>query len=218
MSKNKILLLILTIVLLQPTKMQDVSASSKNQYVYTTTNVNVRKYCSIRSKKITCIKKGTKILRIKKLKNGWSKVKICGKCVYIKSQYLSSKKIKNRWSINLSKAEKNFLYEICYFESRGDSSRGQQAVAECILNRIKSNKFPNSLYGVISQKGQFASFKLLGVSKYLPEYKQVVKNCKKVLEGKTNILPYNYVFFSTHGHSRHAGFKVIGSHQFCPTW
>ncbi|WP_120635114.1 cell wall hydrolase [Ruegeria sp. EL01] len=43
------------------------------------------------------------------------------------------------------------LSEALYFEARGESVRGQFAVAEVILNRVKSSRFPNSLCGVIRQ-------------------------------------------------------------------
>lgn len=43
------------------------------------------------------------------------------------------------------------LSEALYFEARGESVRGQFAVAEVILNRVKSTRFPNTLCGVIRQ-------------------------------------------------------------------
>ncbi|MCF6431379.1 MULTISPECIES: cell wall hydrolase [unclassified Leisingera] len=43
------------------------------------------------------------------------------------------------------------LAEALYFEARGETVKGQFAVAEVILNRVKSAQFPNSLCGVIKQ-------------------------------------------------------------------
>ena len=43
------------------------------------------------------------------------------------------------------------LSEALYFEARGESVRGQFAVAEVILNRVKSGRFPDTLCGVIRQ-------------------------------------------------------------------
>lgn len=45
-----------------------------------------------------------------------------------------------------------------YYESRGESIRGQQAVASVIMNRTRSGKFPDTPCGVILQKGQFSPF------------------------------------------------------------
>lgn len=43
------------------------------------------------------------------------------------------------------------LAEALYFEARGETVKGQFAVAEVILNRVKSERFPASLCGVINQ-------------------------------------------------------------------
>ncbi|UWQ92637.1 cell wall hydrolase [Aliisedimentitalea scapharcae] len=43
------------------------------------------------------------------------------------------------------------LAEALYFEARGETVKGQFAVAEVIMNRVKSDKFPNSLCSVIRQ-------------------------------------------------------------------
>lgn len=43
------------------------------------------------------------------------------------------------------------LSEALYFEARGETVKGQFAVAEVILNRVDSARFPNSICGVINQ-------------------------------------------------------------------
>lgn len=43
------------------------------------------------------------------------------------------------------------LSEALYFEARGESVKGQFAVAEVILNRVDSPQYPNSVCGVIHQ-------------------------------------------------------------------
>jgi len=43
------------------------------------------------------------------------------------------------------------LAEALYFEARGESVKGQFAVAEVILNRVESARYPNSVCGVINQ-------------------------------------------------------------------
>ncbi|MEW9919029.1 cell wall hydrolase [Marimonas sp. MJW-29] len=43
------------------------------------------------------------------------------------------------------------LAEALYFEARGETVKGQFAVAEVILNRVKSQRFPGSVCGVINQ-------------------------------------------------------------------
>ncbi|NSX54703.1 cell wall hydrolase [Sulfitobacter sp. 1151] len=43
------------------------------------------------------------------------------------------------------------LAEALYFEARGESVKGQFAVAEVILNRVSNRKYPASVCGVINQ-------------------------------------------------------------------
>ena len=43
------------------------------------------------------------------------------------------------------------LAEALYFEARGETVKGQFAVAEVILNRVDSPRFPDSVCGVINQ-------------------------------------------------------------------
>ena len=43
------------------------------------------------------------------------------------------------------------LVEALYFEARGEPAQGQFAVAEVILNRVDSPKFPNSICKVVNQ-------------------------------------------------------------------
>lgn len=43
------------------------------------------------------------------------------------------------------------LTEALYFEARGETIKGQFAVAEVILNRVDSARFPNSVCGVVNQ-------------------------------------------------------------------
>ena len=56
-------------------------------------------------------------------------------------------------AIPYSKGNKEWrcLTEALYFEARGESVRGQFAVAEVILNRRDSARFPDTLCGVINQ-------------------------------------------------------------------
>jgi N-acetylmuramoyl-L-alanine amidase len=43
-----------------------------------------------------------------------------------------------------------------YFESKGEPLSGQLAVAQVILNRTKSGRFPKSVCSVVTQRGQFS--------------------------------------------------------------
>ena len=49
----------------------------------------------------------------------------------------------------------NLLAHLIYGEARGESYTGQVAVGAVIMNRVKSSLFPNTISGVIYQKGAF---------------------------------------------------------------
>ncbi len=46
------------------------------------------------------------------------------------------------------------LQSALYFESRGETLRGQFAVAEVILNRVDSGRYPSTICGVVEQGGK----------------------------------------------------------------
>ena len=48
-------------------------------------------------------------------------------------------------------AQGSCLAEALYFEARGESVKGQFAVAEVIMNRVDSPSFPNTVCGVVHQ-------------------------------------------------------------------
>ncbi len=58
-------------------------------------------------------------------------------------------------NITLSK-ELQCLAGTVYFESKGESLEGQLAVAKVVLARVDSNRFPNSICGVVYQRKQFS--------------------------------------------------------------
>ena len=49
----------------------------------------------------------------------------------------------------------NLLSHLIYGEARGEPYTGQVAVGAVILNRVKSSSFPNTIAGVIYQRGAF---------------------------------------------------------------
>ena len=51
----------------------------------------------------------------------------------------------------------NLLSKLIYGEARGETYKGQVAVAAVVLNRVKSPLFPNTVSGVIYQSGAFTA-------------------------------------------------------------
>ncbi|MEA3053848.1 MAG: hypothetical protein QOG72_2751 [Sphingomonadales bacterium] len=53
-------------------------------------------------------------------------------------------------------AQQECLAGAVYFEAKGEPLSGQLSVAEVILNRARSGRFPASICGVVKQRGQFS--------------------------------------------------------------
>ena len=58
-------------------------------------------------------------------------------------------------SSSSNSSDVNLLARIIYGEARGEPYSGQVAVGAVVLNRVKSNSFPNTISGVIYQSGAF---------------------------------------------------------------
>src|SRR3546814_9660514 len=50
----------------------------------------------------------------------------------------------------------NCLAGAIYFESKGEPLSGQLAVANVIMNRVESGRFPSTIFGVVTQRDQFS--------------------------------------------------------------
>ena len=61
----------------------------------------------------------------------------------------------NSSSTTSNSSNVNLLAHLIYGEARGEPYIGQVAVGAVIMNRVKSSSFPNTIAGVIYQKGAF---------------------------------------------------------------
>ena len=59
-------------------------------------------------------------------------------------------------SASIISADHRLLSKLVYAEARGESYKGQVAVAAVVLNRVASASFPNTISGVIYQAGAFS--------------------------------------------------------------
>lgn len=59
-------------------------------------------------------------------------------------------------SATIVSSDHRLLAKLVYAEARGESYKGQVAVAAVTLNRIASSSFPNTLSGVIYQSGAYS--------------------------------------------------------------
>ena len=56
-----------------------------------------------------------------------------------------------------NKSDLNLLSKLVYGEARGESYKGQVAVAATVLNRVAHSSFPNTIAGVIYQNGAYTA-------------------------------------------------------------
>jgi hypothetical protein len=64
--------------------------------------------------------------------------------------------VNDYYSSDTADSEHECLANAVYFESKGEPLAGQLTVAEVIINRAKSGRFPSTLCGVVKQRGQFS--------------------------------------------------------------
>lgn len=89
------------------------------------------------------------------------------------------------------KSETECLAAAIYHEARGESTEGQLAVAEVIVNRKKSRLYPNNICKVVFQPHQFT-----GLSRVKYD-KKTFKIAKRVLRGATD-----FATGATHFHTK----------------
>ena len=120
---------------------------------------------------------------------------------------------KNRWDITLTEEEIDLLARILWLEARGECVEGQEAVVEVVFNRMASERFPNSLYDVLSQRNpvQFCTWKNRESAR--PTEKEY-QSITQVLDGNTSILRNDTIYFSRRPLTRNLD-RVIGGHSFC---
>jgi spore germination cell wall hydrolase CwlJ-like protein len=124
--------------------------------------------------------------------------------------------------------EQRCLAEAVYFEARSESEEGQAAVAQVVLNRVKSGLYPNNVCGVVYQNrhrymGCQFSFACEGKSLRVtdgPSWQSATRIASAVIEGRTYL---SEVGGATHYHAdyvkpgwsrRLKKMDVIGRHIF----
>lgn len=182
---------------------------------YSITNINIYQEPNFESQIIGYLSVNTPINVVCNDFYGWSVIQLdTGIQAYVIGEYLSNTPIvTNRWKIKLTPEEFDILARITMLEAGGEASLGQQAVVEVILNRIIDPSFPNTLIEVLSEKGQFTPWKRINSNSAIPT-PQVILSVQQVLNGETNILPYNTVYFSRKAQNKRIQTK-IGGHVFC---
>lgn len=108
--------------------------------------------------------------------------------------------VKNPYGEILSKitpAEEAMLCSCTWYEANNQNMIGQRAVIEVILNRVLSDRFPNTIAGVIFQRGQFATARAV---KNKGHYTDEQLDALQLVSEEAPVLPdVSYVYFDTRG-------------------
>lgn len=145
--------------------------------------------------------------------NGFDpKVVSCGfGGAWVFNEYIPPEKVESRYTgVTLTEEEKYLLARIIWLEARGESFDGQQAIAEIVLNRLVSDRFPNTIRDVIYAEGQFSTTKFLDTAKPGElQYKAI--ECAMT---QKSVLPMDVFFFGRAAKTSKVWGK-IGGHTFC---
>ena len=132
----------------------------------------------------------------------------------------------------MSETEQRCLAAAVYFEARGEGTKGQAAVAQVVLNRVKNPTYPNTVCGVVYQNDDWRnrcqfSFACDGIKDRITEpyhWRKAQEVAKAVASGEI-YLPE--VGSSTHYHATYVKpgwartmekMKKIGTHIFYRTY
>ncbi|MDO4589715.1 MAG: cell wall hydrolase [Fusobacterium sp.] len=135
-------------------------------------------------------------------------------CIYAAAKKASSVSTKNPSNADSVK----LLARLINGEARGEPYLGQVAVGAVVMNRVKDSKFPNTISGVIYQKGQFSCVKDGNFDKPIKEGSTVYKAAEEALNGAD---PSNGALYFYNPKTAKSDWlftrptvKTIGNHRF----
>lgn len=106
--------------------------------------------------------------------------------------------------------EIELIARIVHLESNNQAFEGQQAVAECILNRIWADNFPDTAQEVVYSAGQFTTAE--GAARAIPTLENYMA-VMAALYGEP-VTPLDVVYFNGVPESRYV-WRQIDDHVFC---
>jgi spore germination cell wall hydrolase CwlJ-like protein len=119
-------------------------------------------------------------------------------------------------------ADRECVATAVYFEARGEPIEGQLAVAQVVLNRAASGKYPSSVCAVVKQKSQFSFIrrgKIPPIAKATEAWRKAVAIARIAWERLANqigadVLWYHASYVSPNWGRRLTRVAQIGTHIF----
>jgi spore germination cell wall hydrolase CwlJ-like protein len=94
--------------------------------------------------------------------------------------------------------DKDCLVRAMYFESNRSSDEGLLAIGTVVMNRVNSGTFPDTICGVVGQRGQFASG-IMTLPMQKRDQERVERIAAQILEGKRHPKIANAMYFHVAG-------------------
>ena len=117
--------------------------------------------------------------------------------------------------ITISDEEANELRWVLALEAQGEGFEGEIAVCEVIFNRVLSGRWGEGIHGVLSKKGQFSTYKMIGSKRAWCRPGQVeddaISECMR--RGPQTLPDMAYVYFDTGRKNGKRNIR-IGHHWF----
>jgi spore germination cell wall hydrolase CwlJ-like protein len=119
-------------------------------------------------------------------------------------------------------ADRECVATAVYFEARGEPIEGQLAVAQVVLNRAASGKYPSSVCAVVKQRSQFSFIrrgKIPPIAKATEAWRKAVAIARIAWERLANqiggdVLWYHAIYVSPGWGRRLTRVAQIGTHIF----
>lgn len=179
---------------------QEQVTATEEEVIYnngwTNASVNVRKEPNTDSEVLATLKYNTVVSYVKTT-NEWSQVQYNNEIAYIKTEYISETENPSLSPYvelidSLTEDEKHLIYQIDFAEAGNQTMDGQRAVIEVILNRVLSDEFPNTVKGVLSQSGQFSTWRLRNSVTHNEQQEEALR----LVYTEAPVLNTNYIMFS----------------------
>ena len=104
-------------------------------------------------------------------------------------------KAQNRWNISLTAEEIELVSRIVQLECGHDIRESKYATIETIFNRIFDPRYPNTVEEVLSQQGQFSTWRNRNIEQANPNL-DTYESVFMVLNGQTNVLSFDRLKFN----------------------
>lgn len=120
-------------------------------------------------------------------------------------------------AMSASVDETTLLAAVVQMEAGGQGYDGMLAVASVVMNRVNSGKYPNTITGVIYQKGQFPGAHNGKLNKILSKgpRQDCIQVAQDALSGINNAAGYlGFCSTSSSTYKKYSTYSLIGSHYF----